>query len=44
LLTTLKKDKYMYTETPVIVPTIVPTQDPTKIVIPNPTVLPRPQA
>lgn len=34
----------MNTETPVIVPTVVPTRDPSKIVIPTPEVLPRPQA
>lgn len=34
----------MMTETPVIVPTVVPTVDPTKINIPEPNILPRPQA
>lgn len=34
----------MMTETPVIVPTVVPTVDPTKINIPEPDILPRPQA
>lgn len=34
----------MITETPVIVPTVVPTTNPTKIVIPEPDVMPRPQA
>lgn len=34
----------MMIETPVIVPTVVPTVDPTKINIPEPDILPRPQA
>lgn len=31
-------------ETPVITPTITPTKDPSKINIPKPTIIPKPQA